>query len=117
MRLRFVLALALVVFLAANLRSAVTSFSPIVFFIREDLNLGSFAESVIAATAPVMFAIGALLGTRPARRFGLEMTSLIVGLLIVAGHPIRGFALSAEWLIIGSLIALAGMGIGNLTLP
>ena len=117
MRLRFVLALALVVFLAANLRSAVTSFSPIVFFIREDLNLGSFAESVIAATAPVMFAIGALLGTRPARRLGLEMTSLIVGLLIVAGHLLRGFALSAEWLIIGSLIALAGMGIGNLILP
>lgn len=104
-------------FLAANLRSAVTSFSPVVFFIREDLNLGSFAESVIAATAPVMFAIGALLGTRPARRLGLEMTSLIVGLLIIAGHLLRGFALSAEWLIIGSLIALAGMGIGNLILP
>ena len=117
MKLRLVLAVALVVFLAANLRSAVTSFSPVVFFIREDLGITSITESLIAATAPVMFAIGALLGTRPARRLGLEMTSLIVGLMIFAGHLMRGFALSGEWLIIGSLIALAGMGVGNLILP
>jgi CP family cyanate transporter-like MFS transporter len=117
LKLRLVLAVALVVFLAANLRSAVTSFSPVVFFIREDLGITSITESLIAATAPVMFAIGALLGTRPARRLGLEMTSLIVGLMIFAGHLMRGFALSGEWLIIGSLIALAGMGIGNLILP
>ncbi len=117
MKLRIVLAVGLVVFLAANLRSAVTSFSPVVFFIREDLGLSALSESVIAATPPVMFAIGALLGTRPARKLGLEMTSLIVGLLILAGHLLRGFAFSGEWLIVGSLVALAGMGIGNLILP
>ncbi|MDR9363312.1 MAG: MFS transporter [Microbacteriaceae bacterium] len=111
------LAVALVVFLAANLRSAVTSFSPVVFFIREDLGITSITESLIAATAPVMFAIGALLGTRPARRLGLEMTSLIVGGMIFAGHLMRGLAISGEWLIVGSLVALAGMGVGNLILP
>ncbi len=117
MKLRLVLAVALVVFLAANLRSAVTSFSPVVFFIREDLGITSITESLIAATAPVMFAIGALLGTRPARRLGLEMTSLIVGGMIFAGHLMRGLAISGEWLIAGSLVALAGMGVGNLILP
>ena len=117
MKLRLVLAVALVVFLAANLRSAVTSFSPVVFFIREDLGITSITESLIAATAPVMFAIGALLGTRPARRLGLEMTSLIVGGMIFAGHLMRGLAISGEWLIVGSLVALAGMGVGNLILP
>ena len=117
MRLRLALAVGLVVFLASNLRTAVTSFSPIVFFIREDLGLSSLTESVIAATPPVMFAVGALIGTRPARRLGLEMTSLIVGVSIVAGHLMRGLAASGEWLIAGSLIALAGMGVGNLILP
>lgn len=117
MKLRLLLAVALVVFLAANLRSAVTSFSPIVFFIREDLYLSSLSESLIAATAPVMFAIGAILGTRPARRLGLEMTSLLVGVAIVAGHLMRGLATNAELLIAGSLVALAGMGVGNLILP
>lgn len=117
MKLRLLLAVALVVFLAANLRSAVTSFSPVVFFIREDLDITSITESLIAATAPVMFAIGALLGTRPARRLGLEMTSLIVGAMIFVGHLMRGLAISGDWLIAGSLVALAGMGIGNLILP
>lgn len=117
MKLRLLLAVALVVFLAANLRSAVTSFSPVVFFIREDLGITSITESLIAATAPVMFAIGALLGTRPARRLGLEMTSLIVGAMIFVGHLMRGLAISGDWLIAGSLVALAGMGIGNLILP
>lgn len=117
MKLRLLLAVALVVFLAANLRSAVTSFSPVVFFIREDLGITSITESLIAATAPVMFAIGALLGTRPARRLGLEMTSLIVGAMIFVGHLMRGLAISGDWLIAGSLVALTGMGIGNLILP
>ena len=117
MKLKYFLAVALIILLAVNLRSAVTSFSPIVFFIREQLVLTSITESLIAATAPVMFALGAWVGTRPARVLGLEMTSLIVGLMIVAGHLLRGFAISGEWLIIGSLIALAGMGVGNLILP
>ena len=117
MKLKYFLAVALIIFLAINLRSAVTSFSPIVFFIREELALTPITESLVAATAPVMFALGAWVGTRPARILGLEMTSLIVGLMIVAGHLLRGFAVSGEWLIIGSLIALAGMGVGNLILP
>jgi len=117
LKLKYFLAVALIILLAVNLRSAVTSFSPIVFFIREQLVLTSITESLIAATAPVMFALGAWVGTRPARVLGLEMTSLIVGLMIVAGHLLRGFAISGEWLIIGSLIALAGMGVGNLILP
>ena len=111
MKLRLLLAVALVVFLAANLRSAVTSFSPIVFFIREDLYLSSLSESLIAATAPVMFAIGAILGTRPARRLGLSMTSLLVRVYIVAGHLMRGLATNAELLLDGSLVALAAMGV------
>ena len=117
MKFKYFLAVALIVFLAVNLRTAVTSFSPIVFFIREELALTALTESLIAATAPVMFAFGAWVGTRPARVLGLEMTSLIVGLMIVAGHLLRGFAISGEWLMVGSLIALAGMGVGNLILP
>jgi len=117
LKFKYFLAVALIVFLAVNLRTAVTSFSPIVFFIREELALTALTESLIAATAPVMFAFGAWVGTRPARVLGLEMTSLIVGLMIVAGHLLRGFAISGEWLMVGSLIALAGMGVGNLILP
>ena len=117
MKLKYFLAVALIAFLASNLRTAVTSFSPIVFFIREELALTALTESLIAATAPVMFALGAWVGTRPARVLGLEMTSLIVGLMIVAGHLLRGFAINGEWLMVGSLIALAGMGVGNLILP
>ncbi len=112
-----VLAFATIALLAINLRTAVSSVSPVVGFIQEDFALPVIAIGLLGLAAPLAFAFASSVSTKPARKLGLELTLLLVVLAIIAGNLIRALAYDPGALFAGSLLSLLGMGIGNVLLP
>ncbi len=112
-----VLAFATIALLAINLRTAVSSVSPVVGFIQEDFVLPVIAIGLLGLAAPLAFAFASSVSTKPARKLGLELTLLLVVLAIIAGNLIRALAFDPGALFAGSLLSLLGMGIGNVLLP
>ena len=111
------LAFATIALLALNLRTAVSSISPVVGFIQTDFSLPVIAIGLLGLAAPLAFAFASSVSTKPARRFGLELTLLLVAVAIILGNLIRAFAFDPGSLFAGSLLSLFGMGIGNVLLP
>ncbi|GAB3140459.1 MFS transporter [Marisediminicola antarctica] len=111
------LALFGILLMALNLRTAVAAISPVVAEIRADIPLDTLGLGVIGALPPVAFALSGLFGARLGRRFGLEPLLLAAITLMVAGHLLRGSAGSYQVLLAGSVVAFAGIGIGNILLP
>jgi CP family cyanate transporter-like MFS transporter len=103
--------------LALNLRTAVSSFSPIVTYIQTEISLPIVTIGLLGIAAPMAFAIATSLSYRPTRRLGVERTLTLTVLMIVSGHLIRALAWDSTSLFFGSLLALLGVGIGNVLLP
>lgn len=112
-----VLALAGLLLVALNLRTVVSSLSPIIPFIREDLELSTLAVSFLGMLPPLGFALSGLLAPMLTRRIGLEAALLVLLLIIVLGNLVR--ALSGDWSLlgVGTFVAIVGMGMGNVLLP
>ena len=113
---RFI-ALAAIALLAINLRTAVSSISPVISFIQQNIALPIVTIGLLGIAAPLSFALATSLSYRPARRWGVEKTLMLTVAMIIAGHLLRAFAWDATALFFGSLLALLGMGIGNVLLP
>jgi CP family cyanate transporter-like MFS transporter len=103
--------------IALNLRTAVSSLSPIIPFIREDFELSVLAVSFLGMLPPLGFALSGLIAPIITRRIGLEAALLTLLATIMLGSLIR--ALSGDWslLSVGTMLALIGMGMGNVLLP
>lgn len=102
---------------ALNVRTAVSSLSPIVPFIRDDFELSTLAVSFLGMLPPLGFALSGLIAPVITRRIGLEVALLTLLATIVVGSLIR--AISGDWslLSLGTMLALVGMGMGNVLLP
>lgn len=111
------LALATIALLAINLRTAVSSISPVISFIQTEISLPIVTIGLLGIAAPLSFAIATSLSYRPARRIGVEKTLFVTVVMIIFGHLIRAFAWDSTALFFGSLLSLTGMGIGNVLLP
>jgi CP family cyanate transporter-like MFS transporter len=111
------LAIATIALLAINLRTAVSSISPVVSYIQQEIALPIVTIGLLGIAAPLSFALASSLSYRPARRLGVEKTLLLTVLMIILGHLLRAFAWDATALFFGSLLSLLGMGIGNVLLP
>lgn len=111
------LAFSAIALLAINLRTAVSSISPVVGFIQKDFSLPVIAIGLLGLAAPLAFAFASSVSTKPARKFGLELTLLLVVIAIIAGNLVRAVAFDPFTLFAGSLLSLFGMGIGNVILP
>jgi len=105
-----------VVLIAFNLRPAFSSIAPVLNEIMSDTGLSATGASVLT-TAPVL-CLGLFGPAAPwlARRIGIERTVLAVLLVILLGTGLRGLA-SAPTLMAGSLLAGAGIGVGNVVMP
>jgi len=103
--------------LAFNLRTAVSSISPVVTFIQKEIPLPIVTIGLIGIAAPLSFALATSLSYRPARRYGVEKTLMITIVMIILGHALRALAWDASSLFAGSLLSLLGMGIGNVLMP
>lgn len=111
------LALIAIALLAINLRTAVSSLSPIVGFIQAEISLPIIAIGLLGIASPLAFAISSSISYRPAKRFGVEATLVLTVVAIVLGHLLRAFAWDTFVLFLGSMLSLLGMGIGNVLLP
>jgi CP family cyanate transporter-like MFS transporter len=119
MQTRFakLLALATIVLLALNLRTAVSSISPIANYIAADFALPILTLALLGIAAPLAFAISPTLSSRPVRKYGLEVAILGLLLMIIFGHLARALAWDSTSLFAGSLLSLLGAGMGNVLMP
>ncbi len=109
-------AAALVALIAFNLRPALSTIAPVLPEIMADTGLSATGASVLT-TAPVLcLGLFAPLAPWLARRIGMERTMLLALFAILLGVGLRGAA-TAPALMAGSLIAGAGIGMGNVLMP
>jgi len=110
-------ALVGIVLVAFTLRQAVAAISPILGDIRVDIPISSIGVGLLGTLPPILFAASGFLAPRIARGIGLDRGIMLALLLMTAGHLVRAFAPGFAVLLIGSIIAFAGTGIGNVLLP
>ncbi len=112
-----VLAFFAIVLAAVNLRTAVTSLTPLLDQLEKVFNFGSTMTGVLGMMPTAAFALFGLSTPALARRIGLERTALLAMGLATLGLLIRASAGNVGTLLVGSGVALAGMGIGNVVVP
>lgn len=110
-------ALVGVILVSLNLRTAVTSLSPLLGVIDAEIGLGTSGMGLLGMVPTAMFAAWGVLTPLVLRRWGLEAVTVAAMVAAAAGQAIRALA-HDPWLMgAGSLVALAGMGIGNVVAP
>jgi len=112
-----ILALFGILFIALNVRTAVAAISPILGVIEGDIPLTSVGLGVLGMLPPVAFAFAGIAAPALARARGLEVSLLIAAIAMVAGSALRAMSDNYFMLALGSIIALGGMGVGNILLP
>lgn len=110
------LALGALVLTAFSLRTAVTSLTPLLGSIGDDLGFGAGLAGVLGMVPTIMFSAAGLLTPMLVRRVGLQRVALLSMILATIGLAARALGGTAS-LLIFSAIALAGMGIGNVVVP
>ncbi|WP_216694650.1 MFS transporter [Dietzia psychralcaliphila] len=112
-----VVALVGVVLVSLNLRTAVTSLSPLLGVIDAELGLGTGGMALLGMVPTAMFALWGVLTPIVLRRMGLELLTVLAMVAAAAGQVLRALAHDPWVMGAGSLVALAGMGIGNVVAP
>jgi len=111
------LALLGVLLVALSLRTPVAAMSPILDRIGADIPLDAFVLGLIGAAPPLAFAASGLVAPTIARRIGLEQALLASLIAMGLGHLVRAVAPESITLTLGTILALVGVGVGNVLLP
>ncbi len=110
-------ALLAIVLLALSLRTAVAAISPIAAVINADVALTTLGLGLLGMLPPMFFALAGLIAPPVARRVGLEAALSLAVAMMVVGHLVRALSDSFLMLILGTTLALLGMGLGNVLIP
>lgn len=113
---RLLVLLAIVLF-ALTLRTAVTSLTPLLTRISEDLHFGATIIGVFGMLPTAMFAAAGIVTPFLTSRIGLERTTLVAVVATAIGIGARSLMGGTLGLLAFSCLALIGMGIGNVVLP
>jgi len=116
-RIGHLLVLTSILLSAFNLRTAVTSLTPLLDQLGVTFGFGPGIAGVFGMLPTAAFALFGVVTPRLAHRIGLEHSALLAMALATSGLAARGFAGSTWHLLASSVIALAGMGIGNVVIP
>ncbi|WP_349985092.1 CynX/NimT family MFS transporter [Stenotrophomonas sp. WHRI 8082] len=111
------LVFAAVLLAAVNLRTAVTSVTPLLDVLGQAFSFGTTMTGVLGMLPTASFALFGVCTPMLARRIGLERATLLAMALAAVGLLLRSSAVGVGSLLAGSIIALAGMGIGNVVVP
>lgn len=106
-----------IMLVAFNVRTAVSAISPIVDPLTAELPLSALELGVIGTIPALAFAFSALFGAAIARHIGIERLLALAILAMIVGHVLRATSTSYATLLLGTVIALAGAGVGNVLLP
>jgi CP family cyanate transporter-like MFS transporter len=111
------LAFAAILLAAVNLRTAVTSITPLLDVLGQQFGFGTTMTGVLGMLPTASVALFGVATPAVARRLGLERTTLLAMILATAGLLLRSSAGNVGTLLLGAVVALAGMGIGNVVVP
>lgn len=106
-----------IIVVAASMRTAVASVSPILELISTDVNFTPVAVGILGMLSPVAFSVFGLTAPWFARRVGLEWALMIGVLLIGMGQVLRALSWETNVFLGWSIVALAGIGASNVLLP
>lgn len=102
---------------AAGLRAAVTSVSPIVTSIEKDVAFTPFTIGLLGMMAPLAFAVAGSLTPLVARRIGLEWSMVVAALFIGLGQILRATTADSLGFLGWTIVTMAGIGGANVLLP
>ena len=91
--------------------------SPIYTEIGRDVTLTAVTIGLLGMVPPIMFSLAGILSPRLGRATGLEWALAIACGGMVLGPIIRGLAQDPVVIGVGTVVALAGAGIGNILIP
>ena len=111
------LAFAGIVLVAFSMRAAVAALSPLIPQINQTYELNTTTIGLLGSIAPLSFAFGGIVTPRIEKRIGLERTLILAVSLMIVGHILRATSINWQTLSIGTLLALVGMGLGNVAMP
>lgn len=115
-RLRSFLLILGIVFLAANLRPALTGVAPLIGQIRADTGMSN-GEAGLLTTLPLLaFGLLSPVAPRVARRFGMERV-LLAGLLVLVAGILLRWAGAVAALFLGTVVLGAAIAVANVLLP
>lgn len=106
-----------IVVAAFNLRPGVTGLSPLLDAMGSDIHLSAAFLAVIGMLPPLLFGLSGFLTPRLYTRFSGLSLSLSAMLMVTAGLGLRAVVDSPALFLALSVLALLGMGIGNVVLP
>lgn len=105
-----------IMLVAANLRPAVVSVSPLIDTISDSFGFSSGAAGLLTALPVLFFGISAPVAPRLAHRYGIERTIFGALVVLVAGIALR-LVPDAAALFAGSVLIGIGIGLCNVVLP
>ncbi|MFC6705383.1 CynX/NimT family MFS transporter [Flexivirga alba] len=105
-----------IMLVAANLRPAVVSVSPLIDTISDSFGFSSSTAGLLTAIPLLFFGISAPVAPRLAHRFGIEQTIFGALAVLVVGIALRLIAAPAA-LFGGSVLLGIGIGVCNVVLP
>ncbi len=106
-----------ILLLALNLRTSVTVLSPIISLVVHDVPFGGIGLGVLGTLPPIAFAASGIIAPMVARRIGLENSLVVACVAMIVGPIVRAVSPNYGSLVLGSAIAFAGIGFGNILLP
>nr|WP_225224995.1 MFS transporter [Cellulomonas sp. JH27-2] len=106
-----------VVLVGLNLRIAVAAVSPIIDVVRQDIDFSPTQVGLLGTVPVLSFAVFGSLATPLARKIGLEPAMVAALLISAVGEVVRATTHGPQAFLAWSMIALAGMGMGNVLLP
>lgn len=105
-----------IIFVAFNLRPAITSIGPLIRLIRDDVDITNGTAGLLTSLPLITFAIVSPIVPKLSRKLTNEIALIIGLLLIIIGILIRSFAILTP-LLLGTLIIGSGIAICNVLLP
>ncbi|WP_240372119.1 CynX/NimT family MFS transporter [Brevibacterium zhoupengii] len=106
-----------IVVAAFNLRPGVTGLSPLLGAMGSDIHLSALFLAVIGMLPPLLYGISGFITPRLYNRFsGLTITAAVM-IMITVGLGLRAIVDSPAVFLGLSVLALLGMGIGNVVIP
>ncbi len=105
-----------IIFVAFNLRPAITSVGPLISSIKADIGLSNASAGFITTLPLIAFAIFSFLAPKFGQRFGLERVVFAGLLTLIAGILIRFISMTFT-LFAGTALIGIGIAISNVLLP
>lgn len=102
-----------IVLMGIGLRYAVTGLSPLLTEVREALGIGTAGATFIGMLPTLCFGAAGFLTASLVRKTSAETTALLAVILAATGSLIRPYVDSPTIFIVLTIVALVGMGLGN----